>query len=137
MKFLSLSYVGPLSCGVSLIGSILVQVGTDLGDTTIIAWILSAGGITSSVSLTIAGQASDIFGRRWTVLGGQLLCLVGFVSTRSRGSCVNKLTALEIVAATAKKTYEVVVGQTINGLGTGFVFTSYAGIAEMLPNRWR
>ncbi len=43
----------------------------------------------------------------------------------------------KIVGATANKTSDVIVAGAINGFGTGFVFTSYAGIAEMLPNKWR
>ncbi len=77
---MALSYVGPLSFGVSLVGAMLVTIATDLGDTSTITWIIGGGAITSSVSLTVAGQASDIFGRRWTVIGGQAISIVGFVS---------------------------------------------------------
>ena len=54
-KFLALSYVGPISCGLILPTAILVQIGTDLGNTAITIWIVSGGAVTSSVSLTIAG----------------------------------------------------------------------------------
>ena len=44
---------------------------------------------------------------------------------------------MKIVGATAKTTSDVVAAGCLNGFGVGFVFTSYAGIAEMVPNKWR
>ncbi|OAL43685.1 putative major facilitator superfamily transporter [Pyrenochaeta sp. DS3sAY3a] len=117
---LSLSYVCPISCGFILIAAILVQIGTDLGDTDNITWIVGGWSIASSVSFSIAGSLSDIFGRRYTIILGEVLAIVG-----------------SIIGCTAKTTLDVAAGSTIIGFGCGIIFVSYAGISELLPNKWR
>ena len=42
-----------------------------------------------------------------------------------------------VVAATAHKIPSVIAGEGLIGLGCGFLFVSYAGVPEMLPNKWR
>ncbi len=44
---------------------------------------------------------------------------------------------MQIVGATGKATTTVIGGMTLLGFGTGLVFVGYAGIAELLPNKWR
>lgn len=44
---------------------------------------------------------------------------------------------MQIVGATANATTTVIGGMTLLGFGTGLVFVGYAGIAELLPNKWR
>ena len=43
----------------------------------------------------------------------------------------------KIVAALAKSVGMIIVGSTFLGFGCGIVFVSYAGISELLPNKWR
>jgi hypothetical protein len=43
----------------------------------------------------------------------------------------------QIIGCTAKSTLVVAAGSTLVGFGCGFVFVAYAGIPEMLPNRYR
>ncbi|KIV87065.1 hypothetical protein PV11_02636 [Exophiala sideris] len=117
---LSFSYVCPISCGFVLITGILEQVGTDLGDTDNITWIVGGWSIASSVSFSIAGSLSDIFGRRYTIVSGEILAMVG-----------------SIVACTAKTTLTLAAGSTVIGFGCGIIFVSYAGIQELVPNKWR
>jgi len=59
---------------------ILVPIGTALGDTTNIGWIPGGWSIASSVSFSIAGSLSDIFGRRNVILVGQGITVIGAVS---------------------------------------------------------
>lgn len=80
LQSLSFSYVCPISCGFTLVTGILVPVGTDLGDTENISWIVGGWSIASSVSFSIAGSLSDIFGRRYTIVSGEILAIVGSVS---------------------------------------------------------
>ena len=80
IQSLSFSYVCPISCGFVLITGILVPVGTDLGDVENISWIVGGWSIASSVSFSIAGSLSDIFGRRYTIVSGEVLAIVGSVS---------------------------------------------------------
>lgn len=64
--------------------AILVSIGTDLGDTSHTVWIPGGWSIASSVSFSIAGSLSDIFGRRNIILFGEALAIVGCVSEHNR-----------------------------------------------------
>jgi MFS family permease len=76
--------------------------------------------VASAVSFAIAGGFSDIFGRRYVLISGQVITLIG-----------------AIVGATAQKTTTVAAGSTIIGFGAGIIFVSYPGISELLPNKYR
>ncbi|KAK6375984.1 hypothetical protein LTS17_007234 [Exophiala oligosperma] len=117
---LALSYISPISCGFALSTGILVAIGTDLGDATRITWLVGGWAIASSVSFSMAGGLSDVFGRRWTIVSGQIFCIAG-----------------SIVCATAKTVNTIIIGSTFLGFGCGIIFVSYAGISELLPNKWR
>jgi MFS family permease len=54
-------------------------VGTDLGDTANLSWIVGGWSIASSVSFSLAGSLSDIFGRRYTIVSGEILAIIGSV----------------------------------------------------------
>ncbi|EXJ61054.1 hypothetical protein A1O7_05207 [Cladophialophora yegresii CBS 114405] len=117
---LSFSYVCPISCGFVLVTSILVPIGTDLGDTQHISWIVGGWSIASSVSFSLAGAISDVFGRRWTIVAGEIIAIVG-----------------SIIACTAQSTLMLAAASTVIGFGCGIIFVSYAGIQELVPNKWR
>ncbi|KAJ9618122.1 hypothetical protein H2204_013169 [Knufia peltigerae] len=117
---LSFSYVCPISCGFVLVTGILVPLGVELGDTENISWIVGGWSIASSISFSVAGSISDIFGRRWTIVCGEVLSIIG-----------------SIVACTSSTTLTVAAGSTVIGFGCGIVFVSYAGIQELVPNKWR
>ena len=76
---IAFAFVLPISCGFVLITGILVQVGTDLGDTANITWIVGGWSIASSISFSIAGSLSDVFGRRWTIISGEIISIIGAV----------------------------------------------------------
>lgn len=79
-QFMGLSYVAAISCGLVLVTGILAQIGTALGDTENIVWIPGGWSIASAVSFSIAGGFSDIFGRRYVLISGQVITLIGAVS---------------------------------------------------------
>lgn len=83
-------------------------------------WIVGAWSLSSAISFSLAGPLSDCFGRRGPILSGQALITLGAV-----------------VGCTAQNINAIIAGQTLLGLGTGFLFVSYAGVPEMLPNKWR
>lgn len=82
----------PIACGFILITAILVPIGTDLGDTTNTTWIVGGWTIASSVSFSIAGSLSDTFGRRWTIIVGEVLAIVGSVGQSYRSYRYSQLT---------------------------------------------
>lgn len=78
-QFMGLSYVPSISCGLLLPSGILQQIGQELGDTDNIAWIPGGWSVASAVSFAVAGAVSDIFGRKWVLISGQALTLIGGV----------------------------------------------------------
>jgi len=118
--FMGLSYVAAISCGLVLVSGILAQIGNALDDIENIVWIPGGWSVASAVSFSIAGGFSDIFGRRYVLISGQVITLIG-----------------AIVGATAQKTTIVAAGSTIIGFGAGMIFVSYPGIIELLPNKYR
>jgi MFS family permease len=66
---------------------IIAQIGMSLDGLEDIAWIPGGWSIGAAVSFAIAGALSDIFGRRWVVMIGQMLVLIGAVSLRHRCMC--------------------------------------------------
>ena len=79
-KFMGISYVPAISTGLLLPTGILQQIGQTLGDTENSLWIPGGWSVASAVSFSIAGGLSDIFGRRWVLITGQVLTLIGSVS---------------------------------------------------------
>lgn len=77
---MGLSYVAAISCGLVLVTGILAQIGTALGDIENIVWIPGGWSVASAVSFSIAGGFSDIFGRRYVLICGQAITLIGAVS---------------------------------------------------------
>ncbi|KAK0388896.1 hypothetical protein NLU13_2473 [Sarocladium strictum] len=118
--FMGLTYVPAIATGFVMPTQILQQIGTALGDTENIAWIPGGWSIGAAVSFSVAGGLSDVFGRRWVLLCGQAIILVG-----------------GIVCACAQSTLNVVAGTTLIGFGAGVIMVAYPGISELLPNKYR
>lgn len=78
---MGLTYVPAIATGFVMPTQILQQIGMALGDTENIAWIPGGWSIGAAVSFSAAGGLSDIFGRRWVLLTGQVIVLAGGVST--------------------------------------------------------
>lgn len=76
---MGLSYVPAISAGLLLPTGILQQIGQELGDTEDILWIPGGWSIAAAVAFSIAGGLSDIFGRRWVLMSGQALTIIGGV----------------------------------------------------------
>lgn len=68
-----------MACGYVLVNGILNPIGTALGDAENTVWIAGGWSVASAVSFSIAGGWSDILGRRWVVLSGQVITLIGAV----------------------------------------------------------
>ncbi|KAF6805532.1 trichothecene efflux pump [Colletotrichum musicola] len=117
---MALSFGPPVGLAFLATASIVVPVTNELGGQDSLAWVVGSWSLATACSFSLAGPLSDVFGRRMLVLGGQLTVAVG---------C--------IVAAAAKDISSLIAAETLIGLGTGFVFVSYAGVPEMLPNKWR
>ncbi|RGP79368.1 hypothetical protein FLONG3_2523 [Fusarium longipes] len=118
--FMGLTYVPAIATAFLMPTQILQQIGMALGDTENIAWIPGGWSIGAAVSFSVAGGLSDVFGRRWVLLSGQTIILIG-----------------AIVCAFAETTLRIVTGTTLVGFGAGVIMVSYPGISELLPNKYR
>ncbi|KIX92186.1 uncharacterized protein Z520_12067 [Fonsecaea multimorphosa CBS 102226] len=119
--FLALSFGPPLGLGFLAVASVLQTIVTDLGGSPDnFTWIVGSWSLASAVSFSLAGPLSDVFGRRIPMLAGEVMNILG---------C--------IVTGTAQNIPAIYAGQTLIGLGTGVIFVAYAGVPEMLPNKWR
>jgi MFS family permease len=108
--FLGTSFTGPIIFGFILITPILVQLSEEIGGATIDFWIPSGWGAAAAVGFSVAGRVSDIFGRRYVILFGQVLTIVG-----------------GIVACTADTMNQLIAGEVILGASIGTISVAYAG----------
>jgi len=118
--FLGTSFTGPIIFGFITVTPILIQLSEEIGGSAIDFWIPSGWGAAAAVGFTVAGRISDIFGRRYVILFGQLLTIIG-----------------GIIAATANSMNQLIAGEVVLGASIGTVSVAYAGIAEILPNKYR
>ncbi|KAH7133831.1 fungal trichothecene efflux pump [Dactylonectria macrodidyma] len=100
--------------------AIVVQITQELGGADKLAWVVGAWSLSTAVSFSLGGPLSDVFGRRELILGGQAIVTIG-----------------NIVGGTAQNVESLIAAETLIGVGTGFIFVAYAGVPEMLPNKWR
>lgn len=108
--FLGTSFTGPIIFGFTLASPILVQLSQKLGGESIDFWIPSGWSAAAAVGFSIAGRLSDIFGRRYVILVGQLLTIVGGA-----------------IACSAQTMNQLIAGEVILGSSIGIVSVAYAG----------
>ncbi|KAF1950101.1 MFS general substrate transporter [Byssothecium circinans] len=118
--FLGTSFTGPIMFGFILVTPILVQLSQKIGGSNIDFWIPSGWGAAAAVGFSVAGRLSDIFGRRPVIMFGQFLTIVG-----------------GIIACTANTMNQLIAGEVILGASIGTISVAYAGISEILPNKYR
>lgn len=73
-----------------------------------------------TIAFMICGANSDLFGRRWFILTGNIFVFVG-----------------AIIGATSHHIGQSIVAHTIIGFGAGNCQLAAFAIPELLPNRWR
>ncbi|RAL14138.1 trichothecene efflux pump [Aspergillus homomorphus CBS 101889] len=98
----------------------LTAINKDLGPDPNYSMISTVFTLISGVGLLLVGRLGDIFGRRYILIGGQLLGLIG-----------------AIVCATAKTVPTVIGGSVLCGLAAAVQLTFTFVIAELVPNRAR
>ncbi|KIY01377.1 uncharacterized protein Z520_02929 [Fonsecaea multimorphosa CBS 102226] len=120
--FLGLAVVCPVSIGFLTVSGTLLDIGRGLNISSAaqLQWVTSGYAVGSCVSFPLAGSISDIFGRRWVIISGQVIGIAG-----------------AIVGATATNVNTVIASGTVLGFATGIVFTIYAAVPEICPNRYR
>ncbi|EED20904.1 siderophore iron transporter, putative [Talaromyces stipitatus ATCC 10500] len=98
----------------------LAAINKDLGPDPNYTLISTMFTLISGVAVLLVGRFGDIFGRRYFLIGGQFLGLIG-----------------AIVCATAKNVPTVIGGSALCGLAAAVQLTFTFVIAELVPNRLR
>ncbi|KAI9743989.1 MAG: hypothetical protein M1818_002723 [Claussenomyces sp. TS43310] len=104
----------------SLVGPIISIINKEVGPEPYYAWMSIAWSMACAIMVTVAGRLMDIFGRRYLMILGNAICVIG---------C--------IVAGTAHSVGVIICGLAILGAGTGFQLQATAAIAELVPKRLR
>ncbi|KAK1997919.1 major facilitator superfamily transporter [Colletotrichum falcatum] len=117
---MALSFGPPVGLAFLAVAAVVVPVTRELDGQDQLPWVVGSWSLATACSFSLAGPLSDVLGRRMLVLGGQFVVGIG---------C--------ILATTAHGISTLIAAETLIGLGTGFLFVSYAGVPEMLPNKWR
>ena len=68
----------------------------------------------------IAGANTDMLGRRWFLIVGQVICFIG-----------------HLIIGTSKTNAQIIVGMTIEGTGAALCQMAAFALPELLPNKWR
>ncbi|TKA81099.1 hypothetical protein B0A49_00394 [Cryomyces minteri] len=96
------------------------QVATELGEASKVIWFIPAWTLSITVCFMLAGANTDLLGRRWFLVGGNLICFVG-----------------HMVIGTAKGATGVIAGMAITGFGAANCQMAAFALPELLPNKWR
>ncbi|KAF1847133.1 MFS general substrate transporter [Cucurbitaria berberidis CBS 394.84] len=95
-------------------------VAAQLGDPTKAAWYVSLYTMTVTIAFMVCGANSDLFGRRWFIVGGNAILFVGF-----------------IVGGSAKNNTTMLAAMSLIGFGAGNAQLAAFALPELLPNKWR
>ncbi|KAI1879039.1 hypothetical protein JX265_003216 [Neoarthrinium moseri] len=98
----------------------LNYINADLGPDPNYTWITVSWTLGASVIVSVGGRLSDIFGRRYFMMFGAAVSIIG---------C--------LVGANAKNINMMIGAGVLFGIGSGFQEMAYAIIQEMLPNKYR
>ncbi|KAI8622965.1 fungal trichothecene efflux pump [Xylariaceae sp. FL1651] len=100
--------------------NILSFINADIGPSPYIAWVNVGRTLALSFTYTILGRLSDLFGRRWFFIIGNVVALIGI-----------------IVCSTAQNVNALIVGSTIYGIGETVQLSFNVAIGELVPNKYR
>lgn len=100
--------------------NVLTYINADIGPSAYISWVNIARTLSLSFTYTILGRLSDLFGRRWFFIGGNIVALVGI-----------------IVCASAKNVSSVIIGSAVYGLGETVQLSFNVAVGELVPNKYR
>ncbi|CAK7232396.1 hypothetical protein SBRCBS47491_008255 [Sporothrix bragantina] len=100
--------------------AVLSTINAALGPSPLISWWAIGRTAAQSVTFTLVGRLSDIFGRRYFFLGGNALALIGIAITASSFSIA-----------------QLAIGSAITGIGEAVQNSYTIALAELVPNKHR
>ncbi|ETS77956.1 hypothetical protein PFICI_10018 [Pestalotiopsis fici W106-1] len=100
--------------------NILTYINADIGPSPYISWVNIARTLALSFTYTILGRLSDLFGRRWFFIGGNIVALLGI-----------------IICAVARNVNTLIIGSAVYGLGETVQLSFNVAVGELVPNKYR
>jgi MFS family permease len=119
MQILALSY-GISFWVVPSVSSVQGAVATQLGDASAASFYIPIYTMTVTIAFMVCGANSDLFGRRWFIIAGNVLMFIGF-----------------IVGGSAKNNTAQLIAFAFIGFGAGNAQLAAFALPELLPNKWR
>ncbi len=110
----------------TIVNPALPRIVEELQGFSLFAWVTTAYLLTSTATIPIAGKLGDMFGRKWVLLGGVLIFLLG-----------------SALSGAAPSMFWLVVFRGFQGIGAGALQSNaFAMIAELFPDsakraRWQ
>jgi EmrB/QacA subfamily drug resistance transporter len=105
----------------TIIATAVPTIARDLGDVSLISWIISAYLLTSTCITPIIGKLSDLYGRRWTLIACLALFMIGSAA-----------------CALAEAMIPLIIARAVQGVGGGGLVTlGQAVIADIVTPRER
>ncbi|KAF2473138.1 trichothecene efflux pump [Lindgomyces ingoldianus] len=98
----------------------LTLINADIGPSTNLNWVATIWTIGSAIGFLLVGRLSDIFGRKWMVMGTSILGLLG---------C--------IVGGTAKSINTLIGANLMNGIAAAGQLSFGIVLGELVPNKHR
>jgi MFS family permease len=95
-------------------------IGEDIGPSDNLNWVATTWTLGSAIGFLLVGRLSDIFGRKWMVLGCQVLGTIGM-----------------ILGATAQHVNTLVGANLLNGIAAAGQLSFGITIGELVPNKLR
>ncbi|CAK7215013.1 hypothetical protein SCUCBS95973_002331 [Sporothrix curviconia] len=105
---------------VTSLGAAQTFIATQLGNAANAAWWTTVYTMCTAISFMLFGGYSDLFGRRWFIISGNISVFVGY-----------------IVIGSAKSTEAIIAGSALIGVGAGLCQLAAFALPELLPNRIR
>lgn len=98
----------------------MLKMYQDIGPSKNTAWVNIARTLVESTMFLVSGRLSDLFGRRWFFIGGNVICLIGL-----------------IVGASAKNMDTLIVASAVYGMGECIQLSFGVAIGELVKNKHR
>ncbi|RFU26282.1 hypothetical protein B7463_g10045, partial [Scytalidium lignicola] len=116
---LSLGY-GTSFWPIPVMAAVGSNIAAEFGNAGDAAWFIPAWTLSITVCFMICGANTDLLGRRWFLVGGNVFCFIG-----------------EICIASAKNNTAVIAGMALAGFGAANCQMAAFALSELLPNKWR
>ncbi|KAK2747915.1 hypothetical protein FQN57_001506 [Myotisia sp. PD_48] len=114
--------------GFALAAPNLAFIDADIGPDPNNVWISLVNTLTMAVFMLLVGRLSDLFGRRWLMIGGQILAIIGCIVAATASSVPIMIGAMVLIgiAASAQQCFAIICNEIVpmrfRFLATSFMY---------------